>query len=113
MLNAISPHRDDVALSLARTILELKSVGVFVNLVSCFTRTNWAPLSGASSVENVSALRRNEDLAFVKVLDGSASFPLLAYGGGCVAAVYQTEARKVILRVLRDGGSKGDRRDRR
>ncbi len=43
-------------------------------------------------------------------LDGSASVPLLAYGGGCVAAVYQTGAREVILRVLRDGGSMRDRR---
>lgn len=70
-VNVVSPHRDDAALSLARTLCEFVSLGLLVNIVSCFTRTDWAPhLRG---VEAASAARKKEDQTFVRLLDESAT----------------------------------------
>jgi LmbE family N-acetylglucosaminyl deacetylase len=73
-LNIISPHRDDAALSLTSTLHGFANLSINIKIISCFTITNWAPfVKKASTVDEISSLRRQEDLAFVKWLGKTAS----------------------------------------
>ena len=66
----MSPHRDDAAFSLGLAIEAWLAAGHSVQVVNCFTRSDYAPFSDAASLhENdrmtyVSALRAREDEAW-------------------------------------------------
>lgn len=73
-LNVVSPHRDDAALSLTQTLNDFIGSSIDINIISCFTITNWAPFMTAGlTIEEISYLRRQEDLAFIKLLGNQAS----------------------------------------
>lgn len=75
----ISPHRDDAAFSLTLTIECLLSDGHAVDLVACFTRSEYAPFAdrvdAAKRVQSVSSLRRDEDTVW------STQFPGVVTAG--------------------------------
>ena len=74
ILNVISPHRDDVALSLTKTLHHLIQLNVHVNIISCFTITNWAPfLSTQLTIDEISLIREKEDILYRDLLGGSVA----------------------------------------
>ncbi len=66
----VSPHRDDAAFSLGLTIRAWLSAGHTIDIVNCFTRSDYAPFSDVASLHvndrttYVSALRLREDQAW-------------------------------------------------
>ena len=64
----VSPHRDDAAFSLSLAIQFWLAAGQSVEVINCFTRSEYAPFSDAASVHAndrmsyVSALRSREDV---------------------------------------------------
>jgi LmbE family N-acetylglucosaminyl deacetylase len=79
-VNVISPHPDDAALSLCKTLAKWIELGWKVRIISCFTITSWAPLlPEISDVASVSAIRRREELDFIARFNGSASLVSLDY----------------------------------
>jgi len=75
-LLVLSPHRDDAAFSLALSLAAWRRAGHAVTLINAFTRSIEAPFSDADSLhENdrlsyVSAMRKREDEAFVRLIPG-------------------------------------------
>ncbi len=78
----LSPHRDDAAFSLALSIDAWLRQGHSVTIINVFTRSLYAPFSDAESVhENdrlsyVSAMRRKEDEAFLRQVNGATMVDL-------------------------------------
>ena len=72
----VSPHRDDAAFSLGLTIEHWLSAGHTIQILNCFTQSEYAPYSDVSSLHNndrrsfASALRQREDAAWNKLLRG-------------------------------------------
>lgn len=68
LIICISPHQDDIALSISSLLHELytKNIEVQCKLISCFTRTNYAPYLKNKSVEYISRERELEDRKYVK-----------------------------------------------
>jgi LmbE family N-acetylglucosaminyl deacetylase len=65
----LSPHRDDAALSLAATLDGLARRGTGIVILSCFTRSDWAPwLRPDLGVEEITRTREREDLAYARKL---------------------------------------------
>jgi LmbE family N-acetylglucosaminyl deacetylase len=80
-ITVVSPHRGDAAFSLGLTVEAWLGRGHAVEVVSCFTRSEFAPYSDVGSVHAndrvsfVTAVRKREDEAWRKQL-GSAKFTL-------------------------------------
>jgi len=70
LIICISPHQDDIALSISSLLHELymKNIEIRCKLISCFTRTNYAPYLQNKSVESISRERELEDRRYVKKL---------------------------------------------
>ena len=72
----VSPHREDAAFSLGLAMGSWLEQGHAVEVINCFTRSEHAPYSDADSVHAndrmsfVSALRKREDAAWVKLYRG-------------------------------------------
>ncbi len=72
----MSPHRDDAAFSLGLSIEHWLRAGHRVQVLNCFTLSEYAPYSDAASLHAndrrsfVSAVRRREDIAWNKLLGG-------------------------------------------
>ena len=72
----MSPHRDDAAFSLSLSVEHWLSAGHTVQVLNCFTQSEYAPYSDAESLHSndrrsfVSALRKREDVAWNKMLKG-------------------------------------------
>jgi LmbE family N-acetylglucosaminyl deacetylase len=66
----IAPHADDAALSLAGTLELLAGAGASITLVTCHTRSAWAPAARRANgdVEAVTRLRADEDAAYARHL---------------------------------------------
>jgi LmbE family N-acetylglucosaminyl deacetylase len=65
---AISPHPDDVALSTTHFLGVMRRVHAVrqLELVSCFTESQYAPFGGSGGARNVTEIRWREDLVFLK-----------------------------------------------
>lgn len=76
----VSPHRDDAAFSLGLAVEGWLAAGHTVQVLNCFTQSDYAPFSDAESlhpndrVSFVSAVRRREDAAWNKLLGGRVRF---------------------------------------
>ncbi len=76
----LSPHRDDAAFSLGLTIEFWLNVGHRVEVLNCFTQSEYAPYSDVASLHGndrrsfVSAVRRREDVAWNKLAGGRLRF---------------------------------------
>ena len=72
----VSPHRDDAAFSLGLTIEHWLSAGHTIQILNCFTQSEYAPYSDVGSLHSndrrsfASALRQREDAAWNKLLRG-------------------------------------------
>jgi LmbE family N-acetylglucosaminyl deacetylase len=83
-ITVISPHRGDAAFALGLSIGAWLGEGHAVEVVSCFTRSEFAPYSDVGSVHRndrvsfVTAVRKREDEAWRKKLEpqGSAKFTI-------------------------------------
>jgi LmbE family N-acetylglucosaminyl deacetylase len=63
----LSPHSDDAALSVPCTIALSQELGLGIKVLTCFSRSRWAPhLQGVADVERVSQVRTEEDCAFAR-----------------------------------------------
>ena len=69
----ISPHQDDIALSMTWLLKEIikKNSNISLLLLSCFTRTNFAPGLDDANVDFISNYRYKEDLSYVGKLSSS------------------------------------------
>ncbi len=71
----VSPHRDDAAFSLGLTIRAWLAAGHTVDIVNCFTRSDYAPYSDVASLHvndrttYVSAVRLREDRAWQRSMN--------------------------------------------
>jgi LmbE family N-acetylglucosaminyl deacetylase len=80
-ITVISPHRGDAAFALGLSVEAWLALGHAVEVVSCFTRSEFAPYSDAGSVHAndrvsfVTAVRKREDEAWRK-LHGAAKLTL-------------------------------------
>ncbi len=76
----VSPHRDDAAFSLGLSIEAWLAAGHHVEILNCFTQSEYAPYSDVDSLHGndkrsfVSAVRRREDIAWNKLLGGRLKF---------------------------------------
>jgi len=83
-ITVISPHRGDAAFALGLSIRAWLGEGHAVEVVSCFTRSEFAPYSDVGSVHRndrvsfVTAVRKREDEAWRKQLEpqGAAKFTI-------------------------------------
>ncbi len=72
----VSPHRDDAAFSLGLSIEDWLQAGHRVEILNCFTQSEYAPFSDVDSLHGndkrsfVSAVRRREDVAWNKLVGG-------------------------------------------
>jgi len=64
-VTVISPHLDDAAFSLGITITRLSELGYGIKIVNCYTVSKYAPYSHETCIQAVSALRLQEDAAFL------------------------------------------------
>ena len=75
-ITVVSPHRGDAAFALGLSVRTWLEQGHAVEVVNCFTRSEFAPFSDAESVHAndrmsfVSATRKREDEAWVKLYRG-------------------------------------------
>lgn len=76
----VSPHRDDAAFSLGLSIEHWLAAKQTVQVLNCFTQSDYAPYSDAESLHPndrtsfVSAIRKREDAAWNKLLGGRLQF---------------------------------------
>ncbi len=83
-ITVVSPHRGDAAFALGLSIRAWLQEGHAVEMVSCFTRSEFAPYSDVGSVHRndrvsfVTAVRKREDEAWRKQLEpqGAAKFTI-------------------------------------
>ena len=73
MLTVLSPHIDDAAYALAMALRRVASKGETIDLVNCFTQSDHAPQETVRANLDISALRAQEDAAFIKHLRGRVS----------------------------------------
>ncbi len=73
----LSPHPDDAAVSLGHTLLALADAGAETRIITCFSRSAWAPKLTERNLEAVTAVRRIEDRRFA----ASLGCELLDLGG--------------------------------
>ena len=72
----VSPHRDDAAFSLGLAIEAWLEAGHRVDILNCFTQSEYAPYSDVDSLHGndkrsfASAVRRREDIAWNKLAGG-------------------------------------------
>jgi len=79
----VSPHRDDAALSVGATLAILTRQGAAVRLISCFTRSSWAPLhAGVHDQHSVTNIRAGEDVRYLRTLGRRARLFDLAFLDG-------------------------------
>jgi LmbE family N-acetylglucosaminyl deacetylase len=64
----ISPHSDDAALSLAGVLYVLSRRGAAIEIITCFSKSEYTHLSSPLTRENATALRRGEDERFGDIL---------------------------------------------
>jgi LmbE family N-acetylglucosaminyl deacetylase len=65
----ISPHRDDAVISLGATLHQLVRQQVTINIVTCFSRSVYAPFAvPPRTTDEVTELRASEDSAALNVL---------------------------------------------
>jgi len=65
----LSPHSDDAALSVPSTIRLLQQRGCEITVLTCFSRSNWAPgRQDLQDIESISAVRFAEDQLFAAAL---------------------------------------------
>ena len=113
-LVVVSPHRADAAFSLGLSIEHWLGAGHAVQVVNCFTRSEYAPFSDVGSLHPhdrasfASAVRRKEDVAWSKQMKGKFSIqdldmmdaPLrLACGVDEVATVEIRPGDRAVARV--------------
>jgi LmbE family N-acetylglucosaminyl deacetylase len=67
-LTVVAPHADDAALSLGGTLHRLARAGVAITVLTCHTRSAWAPQLTASDAETVTQRRRQEDARYARLL---------------------------------------------
>ena len=78
VISIVSPHRDDAAFSLGLAIRTWLAAGHTIDVVNCFTRSDYAPFSDVASLHvndrttYVSALRLREDQAWQRSLRAGA-----------------------------------------
>lgn len=65
VVTVISPHLDDAAFSLGITIARLSQLGYGVKIVNCYTVSKYAPYSGETCLQSITALRLREDAEFL------------------------------------------------
>jgi LmbE family N-acetylglucosaminyl deacetylase len=66
---AISPHSDDVALSVTHSLDAIARTGAArIELVTCFSRSEYTPFSERFPVSEVEEIRRQEDIAYLERL---------------------------------------------
>jgi len=69
-VTAISPHHDDIALSLTNTFVQLLSLNIEINikLICCFTKTEYAPYCNSNGCLTPSEIRANEDRKYLELI---------------------------------------------
>ena len=68
-LTVLAPHADDAALSLGASLQRLAQAGVALTVVTCHTRSAWAPHHPrAREAEAVTRVRRREDARYAQLL---------------------------------------------
>lgn len=67
----LSPHRDDAAFSTGLLTWTTLSVGAHVTIANVYTQSDYAPYAERAGRVDVSELRKNEDLAYARLLQGS------------------------------------------
>jgi len=65
----LSPHSDDAALSLSGTLRWLAARGETLEVLTCFSMSAFAGNASVHGAEAVTRLRREEDRAFVRMVD--------------------------------------------
>ena len=65
-ITILSPHIDDAGYSLAIVISRLIDSKIPVSVVNCFTITNWAIRAGSKNINEITFLRKQEDIEFYK-----------------------------------------------
>lgn len=68
VFNILAPHPDDAALSLGVTLASLAAAGERLRIVTCFSRSAWAPNLSQRNLESVTAIRRAEDRRYAASL---------------------------------------------
>jgi len=72
-ITVISPHRDDAALALGLAIERWTSDGVHVQILTCFTISDFAPFADARTAHEVTRLRQQEDQHWLNRLGATVS----------------------------------------
>jgi LmbE family N-acetylglucosaminyl deacetylase len=69
IVSILSPHIDDAAFGLTQTIFNLAKKGIRVNIINCFTISKWTAIPIVNKeISAVSKLRKDEDIAFYKLI---------------------------------------------
>ncbi len=63
-INILSPHIDDAAYCLALTIAKCAKSKMEITIINCFTVTNWAIRFVSKDINEISQLRKKEDVEF-------------------------------------------------
>ncbi|HEX8380456.1 MAG TPA: PIG-L family deacetylase [Allosphingosinicella sp.] len=93
----VSPHCDDAALSMASTLRALAHAGHRIVIINCFSRSDWAPrASAAGSVDEVTRLRRREDLSFGALIGGDVTFEWLDLPDATLRPDWRVDASGVV-----------------
>ena len=71
-INILSPHIDDAGYCLALTIAKCANSKMQITVINCFTVTKWAIRFVSKDINEISLLRKNEDIEFYK----SYQFPI-------------------------------------
>ena len=65
-INILSPHIDDAGYCLALTISALINQNIPVSIINCFTITKWTIVFVSKDINEVTLIRKNEDIEFYK-----------------------------------------------
>jgi LmbE family N-acetylglucosaminyl deacetylase len=114
-LTILSPHQDDAGLSLAMTIGAAAGAGHRVQIVNCFTVSEYAPYSNISGTAGVGRLRSEEDRRFASMMGSTVDVvdlglrdapirlqcPISAVRRRPIGALERNEARQLADAVTR------------
>jgi len=99
-INVVSPHRDDAALSICLTLSRLVAAGNKFRVLSCFTRTAWAPqLADGMAIDDVSAFRSREDDAFISLYGSSGEVKGLGFTDGPLRTDWTIKGREAVQKT--------------
>lgn len=76
---AVSAHSDDIALSIPCTVALLCTLGLHVTVLTCFSRSLNTTAAISGTIDDISALRKEEDAAFAAHLGASIDLLWLDY----------------------------------